>query len=432
MFLCFGDNMDKLVNYLEINIFNQKNYQKVLLWFILIAVLSCIKTNVNKVRNSSITMYGEAADLIPASMIMTRDGGYLLTCNEQKLTEKTSHIKLIKTDPQGNVEWNYQFKSGNNYDLTYGVVQKQDGSYFFSGVRYADKKYILCGGTTSNGDSAGYNAYSLGVYDDEGRYIMKTSDGNYLLTGKTWSFRTGLGYYLPEGYLLKIDANGKKIWGRNINSYNTNILARSYEDKSGNYLGCGQSFQLYDTSHYFGALITKYSSSGTRIWVKEFHFKKHTYTMATGICGTADGAYMVAADTTDDQSTGTKSPVAGIMKIAPDGTKLWEKLYPPVEGYNFAENILPTQDGNFILFGKTQSSLTQIVYPMAIKLGPSGEIIWNKVYFGSRDADMVSLVQRPDGGYTAALSYESGYYLEGSKYHCAALLWLDANGNVLK
>jgi len=131
MFLCFGDNMEKFVNYLEINILNHKKYGKVFLWVILIAVSSCIKSNVNKVRNSPITMYGEAADLIPATMIMTRDGGYLLTCNEQKLTEKTSHIKLIKTDPQGNVQWNYQFKSGNNYDVTFGVVQKQDDSYFF-------------------------------------------------------------------------------------------------------------------------------------------------------------------------------------------------------------------------------------------------------------------------------------------------------------
>jgi hypothetical protein len=59
--------------------------------------------------------------------------------------------------------------------------------------------------------SATYFAKTYGGTDDDGAYsVQQTSDGGYIVAGRTWSF--GAGDY--DIFLIKTDANGNVQWAK--------------------------------------------------------------------------------------------------------------------------------------------------------------------------------------------------------------------------
>jgi hypothetical protein len=101
---------------------------------------------------------------------------------------------LVKTDSNGNQEWNHFFGDASDQEVCYSVVQATDGGY------------ILAGGATSSGpngadywmlktDTDGDSLWSRsfgGSGFDECYSILQTNDGGYVLAGHTDSFGAGL------------------------------------------------------------------------------------------------------------------------------------------------------------------------------------------------------------------------------------------------
>jgi hypothetical protein len=59
------------------------------------------------------------------------------------------------------------------------------------------------------GDTLWTRTYG-GSGEDYGQSVQQTTDGGYIVAGLTWSF--GAGDF--DFYLVKIDANGDKLWSR--------------------------------------------------------------------------------------------------------------------------------------------------------------------------------------------------------------------------
>ena len=190
------------------------------------------------------------------SLSKTSDGGYIL--GGYANTENNVNYWIIKTDSQGNKQWDKTYGK-ENWAASFvrnGCLQTNDGGYIiktdgneiwnesfgektdercWSMDTTNDGGYIFCltknyGGAGGNkGDvwiikidengnavwnqafSAVWNQAFSGPKEDRGYYISKTSDGGYIVAGRTESYGAGN----SDGLLIKISPD-KNLPGPSI------------------------------------------------------------------------------------------------------------------------------------------------------------------------------------------------------------------------
>src|SRR5690242_16769384 len=133
--------------------------------------------------------------------------------------------------------------------------------------------------------------------------------------------------------------------------------------------------------------------------------------IATSICKTTDGGYMVAG-TTDSQNNGDVTGLHGIYdfwlcKLDSLGDLVWQKTYGG-SGEDYASEIQPTSDGGYVMVGTTKSfdgDVTPTHFGgdyWIVKISASGNIQWQKTFGGSLYDAGRSVKQTTDGGYIVA------------------------------
>ena len=145
--------------------------------------------------------YGGANSEVARSVIQTSDGGYLLAGQTQSFGAGGTDFWLVKTDSMGNMEWNKTY-GGTKNDIAFSVVETSDGGYVLTGrtnsfgLGIADFWLIK---VDSSGDHQWNKTYG-GTGVDAARCVVQTSDGGYILAGFTESFGAGG----QDGWLIKV------------------------------------------------------------------------------------------------------------------------------------------------------------------------------------------------------------------------------------
>ena len=140
------------------------------------------------------------------SVQQTTDGGYIITGGFGG--NNFNHIWLLKTDSNGIEEWNQTF-GGSSFDQGRSVQQTTDGGYIITGYTEA----FGSGGwdvwlikTDSNGNGEWNKTFGGSQYDG-GESVQQTTDGGYIITGFTASFSNGVWDF----WLIKTDPNGNTV-----------------------------------------------------------------------------------------------------------------------------------------------------------------------------------------------------------------------------
>ena len=168
-----------------------------------------IKTNSTGVLQWSKT-YGGAADDEARSVEETADGGFIVSGFTQSYGSGYQ-MYLIKTNSTGNVTWSKTF-GGGGFELGYSVKQTSDGGYVLLGYSdsYGSGLYdVLLLKLSAIGSITWSKTYG-GTADDYGLCIHITTDGGYIISGRTSSYGAGGGDY----YLIKTDVNGVHQWSK--------------------------------------------------------------------------------------------------------------------------------------------------------------------------------------------------------------------------
>jgi hypothetical protein len=139
------------------------------------------------------------------SVQQTSDGGYIVVGLTNSFGAGTEDIFLIKTDASGNLQWAKTY-GGAIGDRALSVQQTSDGGYIVAGLTNsfgAGGLDIFLIKTDASGNVQWAKTYG-GTDWEDAFSVQQTSDGGYIVAGRTWSFGAGG----SDIFLIKTDANG--------------------------------------------------------------------------------------------------------------------------------------------------------------------------------------------------------------------------------
>ena len=183
------------------------------------------------------------------SVQQTSDGGYVIGGGG-------SDVCLIKTDSNGNEEWNKTF-GGSDKDEGYSVQQTTDGGYVIAGYTssYGDgyDADIWLIKTDSNGNEE-WNKTFGGWYKDGGISGQQTTDQGYIIAGVTQLCST----CQYDILLIKTDSNGNEEWNKTFGGSNMDFGSSVQQTTDGGYIIAG-----YTMSYGSGLNVWLIKLSGT-------------------------------------------------------------------------------------------------------------------------------------------------------------------------
>jgi gliding motility-associated-like protein len=245
----------------------------------------------------------------------TKDQGFIIagesssSDGDLNTNKGASDYWLIKLDIGGQLQWQKTY-GGSGYDIAHSVLQTSDGGYIAAGESSSGN-----GDVTGNHGNIDYwvikvdNAGNLkwqvaygGSMGDNALDLAASADGNYYITGQTYSSNFDVkgkygGNNNQDIWLLKIDPQGTLIWQKCIGGSG----AETFFSVSGTYDG-GCVMTGFAQSHdgdlnipYLSKdfAVIKVSSSGKVQWHGQYGGTAYGGS-GLGVCQTTDGGYIIA------------------------------------------------------------------------------------------------------------------------------------------
>ncbi len=295
------------------------------------------------------------------------------------------------------------------------IQQSSDGGYIITGMTL-DSIAIQYEIYLAKIDSTGNIIFSKTIGQsghDNGNFVQQTSDGGYIITG--------VGNYINTGddiYLIKTNSNGDSLWTKRFAAYFSDNAYWVKQTLDGGFILAGGT----NSSGTGGdAYMIKTDANGDTLW-----------TRTLGIPNAGD--YVCSVEQTIDSGyilVGSTSNAAGIndiylIKTDKNGELSWSKTFGGA-GDDWGFSVQQTNDGGFVVAGRTSSIGAGNFDVCLIKLDSIGNLNWSKTYGSTGNEYGYSVLQTSDGGFVVAGFAEIFPLVNNDAY----LIKLDPNGDTL-
>jgi len=279
-----------------------------------------------------------------SSAWQTSDGGYIVIGTTESYGAGEADVWLVKTDSTGNKEWDSTF-GGSEDDSGSAVQQTSDGGYIVVGNTWSygdgDSDIWLIK-TDSEGNKEWDRAFG-GSGSDMGFSVQQTGNGGYIIAGYTDSYGAGE----DDVWLIKTDFNGNKEWDKTFGGSGMDAGRSVRQTGDGGYIIAGSTY-----SYGAGSLdvwLIKTDSDGNKEW--DGTFGGSDSDVGGLVRQTSDGGYIVSGET---ESYGAGGSDIWLIKTDSNGNKEWDKTIGGSED-DFGISIWQTGNGGYIAVGRTYS-----------------------------------------------------------------------------
>jgi hypothetical protein len=182
--------------------------------------------------------YGGTGGDVGYSVQQTSDSGYVIAGYADSFDASHLDAYLVKTNPSGDTVWTRTY-GGSGGDHSYTVRQTSDGGYIIAGWTFsfgADTGDAYLIKTTSLGDTVWTKTYG-GTSADAWYSVQQISDDGYIVAGQTYSF--GAGSY--DVYLDKTNSSGDELWSRTYGGTGSDGGYSVQQTSDGGYIIAGKT-----------------------------------------------------------------------------------------------------------------------------------------------------------------------------------------------
>ncbi|MFA5300733.1 MAG: T9SS type A sorting domain-containing protein [Lutibacter sp.] len=291
--------------------------------------------------------YGQTYDNVGYSVQQTTDGGYIIGGCTSNLGWDEENVYLIRTNSFGDTIWTKTF-GGTAVDQGFSVMQTTDAGYVIAGTANSFEPFgdVYLVKTNVNGDTLWTKTYG-GPNSDAGNAVQQTTDGGFIIAGSTSSF----GVTVENVYLIKTDVNGDAMWTRTFggSGFDYDEAYSVQQTTDGGYIIVGKTTSF--GAGYYDVYLIKTDDNGDLIWSKTFGGMNDDYGMS--VKQTTDGGYIIAGYT---KSFGAGNYDVYLIKVNANGNMLWSKTFggPNIDVGNAVQQ---TTDGGFIIAGSTEENV---------------------------------------------------------------------------
>jgi hypothetical protein len=278
-----------------------------------------------------------------------------------------------------------------------------------------------------------------GTRVDIAQSIQPMADGGYIIAGNTNSqdgdisgyhigtngcYQTCFGEavcdYFPDALVVKLSSSGAIQWQKALGGSGADNLLSIQSTADGGYIASGLTYSSDgDVSGYHGgneadAWVVKLSSTGVIQWQKVLGGSTGC-DFANAVLSTPDGGYIVAGHTDSHDGDLTFTPRerdVWIVKLSSSGAIQWQKGIGGAKS-DYAYSFQPTPDGGYIVAGYTYSNDGDVTGnhgdadAWIVKLNSSGGIQWQKALGGDNEEIARYIQLTADGGYIVCGSARS-------------------------
>ena len=309
---------------------------------------------------------------------------------------------------------------GAGSDIAYSVTPTSDGGY------------VVAGRTSSFGagssdawvfklDATGaiiwQKTYGGPAYD-RAWSVQATPGGGFVVAGSTDSFGAGG----TDAWVLRIDDAGAFLWQTTYGGAGTD---EAYAIQA-----------MADGGFVVGAVTGSFGAGGQDYWVLKLDSNgavqwERTLGTAAGdtissVSEGPGGTIIASGLVADPAATGNNPGKAWVVKLAATGSVLWERMIDTNNrqwlGWKAGHPAVATPDGGALVTGGygCGGGFASCMKVLVLKLAPNGNIQWSKTY---ESLHGIAAATTSDGGYVV-----TGRYLRSGTWSLMVLK-LDANGN---
>jgi len=307
-------------------------------------------------------------------LISTADGGYAIvgytnsTDGDVSNTQGLRDVWVLKFDAVGTLQWEETF-GGSWNDYGYAIDQTSDGGYIVAGTTQSDDgdvvgqygQYDVWVIKLSASGSLQWQNTIGGTDYEEARSVEQTSDGGYIVCGRSGSSDGDISVNLGDWdtWVAKLDASGAIVWEKSFGGTSTDYGFQVRQTTDGGYIVAGSTYSedVDVVGAHDGVELwnVKLDASGNMEW--QHPMGGWSSDWGSDILETADGGFLTVGSSRSDDGDLTENRGGldvWLIKTDAAGSILWQFTTGGTsadEGYYLA----PTMDGGYIIGANTLS-----------------------------------------------------------------------------
>lgn len=302
--------------------------------------------------------YGDLEFQSFRSLLQTSDGNIIAVGRtERPFGINNFDVWIVKTDAWGDTLWTRTI--GNIWDFWddgQDVKEVIDGGLIITGYTFLPFAEILGEALLIKTDSNGnmeWNRHYSGPGIQDGRSIDITSDGGFIISASTTDTNS-----VKNVLVIRTNFTGDTLWTRIIGGSDDDEMYQVLETSNGDYILVGESRSFSPDSVFrLDLWFVRMDDAGNVLWSKSYEYRG--WARAESVLETVDGSFVMIGVTSRDDLD------ALLVKTDAGGDTLWTMTYMDTT-FEVGRSIIQTEVGGFVFTGYVDDLLNDDVWMVSV------------------------------------------------------------------